>query len=99
MFKGKLHLFHISVNALYQSTFSMKSYITSKQIIYMFFITSFPGVKFLEGVGVNYVASQGNRVTGVETSLGFVHCNVFINCSGLVSRLLYCYLEFLEYEW
>ncbi len=43
----------------------------------------------MEGVGVKNVATDGKRVVGVDTDHGFVHCEKFINSSGLVRSIPY----------
>ncbi|XP_057292029.1 pyruvate dehydrogenase phosphatase regulatory subunit, mitochondrial-like [Hydractinia symbiolongicarpus] len=44
--------------------------------------------KLLEGVEILKVESEGHRVTSVDTSLGKINCDIFINCAGMWSREL-----------
>ena len=46
------------------------------------------GVRFVERCSVTQVTTNAGRVTGVDTNLGHVDCNVFVNCTGLVSAAL-----------
>ncbi|XP_065064765.1 pyruvate dehydrogenase phosphatase regulatory subunit, mitochondrial-like isoform X1 [Rhopilema esculentum] len=46
------------------------------------------GVRFIQGVGVKNVATDGKRVTGVDTDHGFIHCDKFVNCAGQWAREL-----------
>ena len=43
------------------------------------------GVRFVDGIGVKKVCTNGKRVVGVETEHGYIHCDRFINCGGQVS--------------
>jgi len=38
----------------------------------------------MERCSVNQVTTNGYRVSGVDTSLGHIKCDIFINCAGLV---------------
>ncbi|RZF48075.1 hypothetical protein LSTR_LSTR002141 [Laodelphax striatellus] len=44
------------------------------------------GVRVFEYCGVQQVVQEGGRVTGVETSLGSVQCQAFVNCGGFWAR-------------
>ncbi|XP_055641737.1 pyruvate dehydrogenase phosphatase regulatory subunit, mitochondrial-like isoform X2 [Toxorhynchites rutilus septentrionalis] len=46
------------------------------------------GVKYFEGCEVRYVNTKGGRVDSVETDVGTIKCEYFINCSGMWSREL-----------
>ena len=47
------------------------------------------GVKVMEGVCVEEVLVERERVTGVLTDKGKVKCEVFVNCGGQVHINLY----------
>lgn len=44
------------------------------------------GVRIVEGVSAGGIRTVGGRVTGVETSAGFVECEVVVNCAGMWAR-------------
>ena len=43
------------------------------------------GVKFYDGVQVNWVDVADGKVAGVKTNKGDIECEIFVNCAGLVS--------------
>lgn len=44
------------------------------------------GVKYFEDVKVKKVLTKNSRVAGVDTELGTVHCEYFVNCAGMWAR-------------
>ncbi|ELU09314.1 hypothetical protein CAPTEDRAFT_226885 [Capitella teleta] len=44
------------------------------------------GVKFIEGCKINQVLLEGSKVAGVETDLGHIKCDYFVNCAGQWAR-------------
>eukprot|EP00794_Sanderia_malayensis_P019005 gene19005-20917_t len=44
------------------------------------------GVRYIEGVTVNNIATNGRQVIGVSTDKGFIKCEKFINCAGQWAR-------------
>nr|XP_019534740.2 pyruvate dehydrogenase phosphatase regulatory subunit, mitochondrial-like isoform X1 [Aedes albopictus] len=46
------------------------------------------GVKYFEGCEVMHVNTKGGRVYSVETDIGTIQCEYFINCSGMWAREL-----------
>ncbi|XP_052233502.1 pyruvate dehydrogenase phosphatase regulatory subunit, mitochondrial-like isoform X2 [Dreissena polymorpha] len=46
------------------------------------------GGKIFEGVQVNSVLTKDDTVSGVETNLGTINCEYFVNCAGQWSREL-----------
>lgn len=51
-------------------------------------ISKHRGVKFFEGCEVRHVNTKGGRVDSVETDIGTIQCEYFINCSGMWAREL-----------
>src|SRR5262245_5254723 len=46
------------------------------------------GAKLIEGVRVEHVLRQGNRVTGVRTEFGDIQAECVVNCAGMWARQL-----------
>ncbi|XP_055542448.1 pyruvate dehydrogenase phosphatase regulatory subunit, mitochondrial-like isoform X2 [Wyeomyia smithii] len=46
------------------------------------------GVKYFEGCEVKWINTIGGRVDSVETDIGTIKCEYFINCSGMWAREL-----------
>src|SRR5580765_173960 len=46
------------------------------------------GVRIVEGVSAGGIRACEGRVTGVETSAGFIECEVVVNCAGMWARQL-----------
>ncbi|XP_058445878.1 pyruvate dehydrogenase phosphatase regulatory subunit, mitochondrial-like isoform X1 [Malaya genurostris] len=46
------------------------------------------GVKYYEGCTVKFVNTKGGRVESVETDIGTIKCEYFINCCGMWAREL-----------
>ena len=62
--------------------------ITSLLLSHCAFEQSLPaGVKVMEGVCVEKVMVEKERVTGVLTDKGEVKCEVFVNCGGQVQYI------------
>ena len=43
------------------------------------------GVKFYDGVQVNWVDVADGKVAGVKTNKGDIECEIFVNCAGQAS--------------
>uniref|UniRef100_A0A182VRX4 Pyruvate dehydrogenase phosphatase regulatory subunit, mitochondrial n=1 Tax=Anopheles minimus TaxID=112268 RepID=A0A182VRX4_9DIPT len=46
------------------------------------------GVKYFEGCQVKYINTKNERVHSVETDVGTITCEYFVNCSGMWAREL-----------
>uniref|UniRef100_A0A182RH13 DAO domain-containing protein n=1 Tax=Anopheles funestus TaxID=62324 RepID=A0A182RH13_ANOFN len=46
------------------------------------------GVKYFEGCQVKYINTKNERVYSVETDVGTITCEYFVNCSGMWAREL-----------
>ncbi|KFB43900.1 AGAP002217-PA-like protein [Anopheles sinensis] len=46
------------------------------------------GVKYFEGCEVKYIKTKNGRVDAVETDVGTISCEYFVNCSGMWAREL-----------
>lgn len=46
------------------------------------------GVKYFEGCQVKYVNTKGGRVDSLETDIGTIKCEYFVNCTGMWAREL-----------
>ncbi|MEO7070866.1 MAG: FAD-dependent oxidoreductase [Nostocoides sp.] len=46
------------------------------------------GVRIVEGVSAHGIQTVDGRVTGLETSAGFIECEVVVNCAGMWARQL-----------
>ncbi|MQX37695.1 GcvT family protein [Roseospira navarrensis] len=46
------------------------------------------GVKILEDVGVNRIVVETGRITGLETTEGFIECEIVVCCAGQWTRAL-----------
>lgn len=44
------------------------------------------GVKVFENCVLKKVNQSNNKITGVETELGNINCNYFVNCAGFWAR-------------
>lgn len=42
------------------------------------------GAQYLENCSVDYVITENNTVKGVQTDRGFISCEYFVNCAGMV---------------
>jgi len=46
------------------------------------------GVQMFEGIQVNRILTNQNRVAAVETDRGTIKCDYFVNCAGFWARSL-----------
>ncbi|ETN67554.1 nad dehydrogenase [Anopheles darlingi] len=46
------------------------------------------GVKYFEGCQVKYIHTKNGRVDSIETDVGIIKCEYFVNCSGMWAREL-----------
>ncbi|XP_053671526.1 pyruvate dehydrogenase phosphatase regulatory subunit, mitochondrial-like [Anopheles nili] len=46
------------------------------------------GVKYFEGCQVKYINTKNERVHSIETDVGTISCEYFVNCSGMWAREL-----------
>ncbi|XP_058058106.1 pyruvate dehydrogenase phosphatase regulatory subunit, mitochondrial-like isoform X2 [Anopheles bellator] len=46
------------------------------------------GVKYFEGCQVKYINTKDGRVDSIETDVGTIKCEYFVNCSGMWAREL-----------
>uniref|UniRef100_A0A1Y9H9H8 Pyruvate dehydrogenase phosphatase regulatory subunit, mitochondrial n=1 Tax=Anopheles farauti TaxID=69004 RepID=A0A1Y9H9H8_9DIPT len=46
------------------------------------------GVKYFEGCQVKYINTKNERVHSIETDVGTINCEYFVNCSGMWAREL-----------
>ncbi|KAF4527520.1 hypothetical protein B566_EDAN015620 [Ephemera danica] len=44
------------------------------------------GAKYIEGCEVKNVLTKNSRISGVQTSLGTVRCEYFVNCAGMIDN-------------
>lgn len=49
----------------------------------------FLGAKYVENCKVFRVLTENGHIQAVETSLGKVNCEYFVNCAGMVNIIFY----------
>ena len=53
-----------------------------------FSVSRVSGVQVIENCSVTRVSTEDGKVSRVDTNIGNIKCEVFVNCAGIVSRPL-----------